>query len=221
MTTPGQTTPPADTSPLVPHPGGVPSAHARAPRYTVRVVWIVIAVASVALLAHGLLTPAAPTTTTPPVIAGHTATALPAAPLVGHLAPNITMLDLAGHPVSLASFRGQVVILNFWYIACDPCRYEMPLIEKVFHADRASGVTVIGLNMTDSASDISAYIHLIGVDYTILRDTDQRAVVGYNIIATPTTFVIDRNGVIRAKFKGAITDSSMLEDAVTPLLKAP
>lgn len=220
MTTPGQTTPPPDTSPLAPQPSAAPPPRPRAPRYTIRTVWIVIIVASIALLARGLLTPAAPTNTAPPVTAGHTATPLATAPLVGHLAPNVTMLDLSGHPVSLASFRGQVVVLNFWYIACDPCRYEMPLIEKVYHADRTSGLTVIGLNMTDSASDISGYIHQIGVDYTILRDSDQRAVVGYNIIATPTTFVIDRHGVIRAKFKGAITGASALEEAVNPLLKA-
>ena len=190
--------------------------------WRIRGVWVFIIVASTILLARGLLTPASPTAPTANSTpgAGTTATALPAAPEVGHLAPNVILLDLAGHQEPLASFRGKVVVLNFWYIACDPCRYEMPLIEKVYHAHTDQGLVVIGLNMTDGASDITSYIHAIGVDYTILRDSEQRAVVAYNIVATPTTYVIDRQGVIRAKFVGALTDSATLERAVGPLLAA-
>lgn len=216
MTTPDQQPPAINAAPGA---DGAPPDTPPPTRRKIRGVWIFIAAASLVLLARGLLTPA-PATTTPPVTAGHTATPLPPAPLVGHLAPDVTLLDLAGHQVPLSSFRGQIVILNFWYIACDPCRYEMPLIEKVYHADRGQGVVVIGLNMTDSAPDISSYVHSIGIDYTILRDSAQRGVVGYNITSTPATFIIDRQGVIRAKFVGAITESATLEQAITPLLSA-
>ena len=99
------TTPPADTAPqpVQPiQPVAPPRGwfqRARAAIGTIRGVWIFIAVASVVLLARGLLTPATPAAPTPTVVAGHTATALPAAPLVGHLAPGVTLLDLNGNQV--------------------------------------------------------------------------------------------------------------------------
>jgi peroxiredoxin len=137
---------------------------------------------------------------------------------VGHLAPDVTLLNLANHPVALSSYHGQVVVLNFWYVACEPCRYEMPIFERVYHSERAQGVVVIGLNITDDSATIADFTHTLGIDYPILRDSAQRAVLSYAITATPTTFVIDRQGVIRARFAGAITDSQALTSMLAPLI---
>jgi peroxiredoxin len=178
-------------------------------------VWISVTVATVALIGHALLTPTSAAGGTTPGVAS---TPLPPAGAVGHLAPDVTLLNLANHPVALSSYHGQVVVLNFWYVACEPCRYEMPIFERVYHTERAQGVVVIGLNITDDSATIADFTHTLGIDYPILRDSAQRAVLSYAITATPTTFVIDRQGVIRARFAGAITDSQALTSMLAPLI---
>ena len=99
-------------------------------------------VAAIALIAHGLLTPDAPTVTTP----GHsapgvvaTATAAPADPLVGHYAPDVTLHDMRDTLTPLSSLRGSVVLLNFWYVSCLPCQIEMPALERAYLAHQSQG----------------------------------------------------------------------------------
>ena len=119
-------------------------------------------VAAIALIAHGLLTPASPTVTTP----GHstpgvvaTATAAPADPLVGHYAPDVTLHDMRDKLTPLSSLRGSVVLLNFWYVSCLPCQIEMPALERAYLAHQAQGFKVVGIDVVDDASTISALDH--------------------------------------------------------------
>ncbi|HEV2236421.1 MAG TPA: TlpA disulfide reductase family protein [Ktedonobacterales bacterium] len=179
-----------------------------------RWVWATLAVGTVALLAWSLLTPPAAA----PHPAANTGTPLPAAPLVGHLAPDVTLLDLSNNPVTLSSLRGKIVVLNFWYAACEPCRYEMPIFERAYHADGARGVVVLGVNIVDDAQTTSAFVAELGIDYPIVRDRGQRAVLAYQITHTPSTFVIDRHGVIRTVVPGAISDDATLNHYLAPLL---
>jgi peroxiredoxin len=178
-----------------------------------RWLWAALGIGTVALLAWSLLTPpSAPHSTAGP------GTPLPVAPLVGHLAPEVTLVDLSNNPVTLSSLRGKVVVLNFWYAACDPCRYEMPIFERAYHEDGARGLVVLGVNIVDDAQTTSAFVAQLGIDYPIVRDRGQRAVLTYQVTHTPTTFVIDRRGVVRAVVPGAITDSATLDGYLTPLL---
>ena len=93
------------------------------------VVIAVLVVVTLALILKALLTPAA---------AGPTGnqTPGPAAPLTGHYAPDATLVDLSGNQVALSSLRGKVVVLNFWYAACEPCRLEMPALERYYQAHK-------------------------------------------------------------------------------------
>jgi peroxiredoxin len=214
MSTP---TPPSPPSPREGAPAEAP--HQSTPARGVR-KWRVVAGAliacTIAVLGWALLTPGG----TSPGTASSSGTPLPAAPQVGHLAPNVTLLDLSNHPIDVASLRSKVVILNFWYVACEPCRYEMPLLERVYHADLSRGVVVIGVNIADDAPTITTFINRLGVDYPILRDQNQRAVLAYQITSTPTSFVIDRQGVIRDRLVGAITDTNTLNADLAPLIAA-
>jgi peroxiredoxin len=181
-----------------------------------RLLWGAVAVATVAILAWALLTPAreaGPSTTT--------GRPLPAAPISGHLAPNITYQDLAGHHTDLASLRGKVVILNFWYVGCDGCQFEQPILERVYHAQRGHGVVVLGLDISDDPQTIAAYVARMGLDYPVVRDLDHAGVLDYQVVATPTTFVIDQRGVVRAKHVGAITDTPTLTALLPPLTGQP
>ncbi|HEX6799591.1 MAG TPA: TlpA disulfide reductase family protein [Ktedonobacterales bacterium] len=177
-----------------------------------RALIAVVIVASVAILLRALLTPAAP----PPPI---TSTPAAAAPQIGHYAPNVTLTDLSGHAVQVAHWRGQVVVLNFWYVACQPCQFEMPALEREYLAEQTKGVVVVGINTADDASTIENFLHQLGVTYPVVRDPDLRAVTTYKITDTPTTFILDRQGVIRYKVVGPI-DHTALQQDVNTLLSA-
>ena len=203
------------TSPTAPVAGGTTTTHGERGRVRARWLWAALGLGTVAVLAWSLLSPASP-----PPSATHagTGTPLPAAPLVGHPAPEMTVLDLSNNAVRLSSLRGQIVLLNFWYVACEPCRYEMPLLESAYHDAGSHGVVVLGVNIVDDAQTISAFAHQLGIDYPIVRDRGQRTVLAYQVTHTPTTFVIDRQGVIRAVVPGAITDEATLNGYLAPLL---
>ena len=179
-----------------------------------KLLWIALGALTAAALGWGLLTPGAH----PSSSAAPQSTPLPPAPAVGHLAPNVALVDLTNRRVALASLRGKVVVLNFWYAACEPCRFEMPLLEHVYHADRARGVEVVGLNIADDAHTASAFVAQLGIDYPVLLDPDQHAVEAYKIVDTPTTFFVDRQGVVRGKYVGAFTDTATLNSYLAPLL---
>lgn len=208
----------ADTpKPNIDDPANAMAELARA-RRRIRVLQVVsgvLVVAAVALLVHGLLTPATPSAATPGRTssgAGPTATAAPADPLVGHFAPDVTVHDMGDHLTALSSLRGSVVLLNFWYVSCPPCQIEMPALERAYLAHQSQGFKVVGLDMVDGASTISEFTSRLGITYPILRDIGQRAVLAYQVRATPSSYLIDRDGVIRAVYTGPINTSTFQRD---------
>jgi peroxiredoxin len=201
--------------PATPHAPADQGAVAGGPHMRTGARWLgaALGLGTVAVLLWSLLSPASA-----PPAAKRAGTPLPAAPLVGHLAPEVTLLDLSNNPLALSSLRGKIVVLNFWYAACEPCRYEMPLFERAYHADGTRGVVVLGVNIVDDAQTTSAFVNQLGIDYPIVRDRGQHAVLTYQVTRTPTTFVIDRRGVIRSVVPGAITDEAALNGYLAPLL---
>jgi peroxiredoxin len=146
-----------------------------------------------------------------------TTTAAPADPLVGHYAPDVTLRDMRDKLTPLSSLRGSVVLLNFWYVSCPPCQIEMPALERAYLAHQSQGFKVVGIDVVDDASTISAFTSRLGITYPMLRDIGGRAVLAYQIRATPSSFLIDRAGVIRAVYTGPIT-SSTFQQQLAPLL---
>jgi len=196
------------------HEGMVEPRGADAPargrqRLIVRGVGVVIAVATIAILAKALLTPAVP----PPAPG---ATPGPAAPLVGHLAPDVSLRQLDGKPLTLGDLRGSVVVLNFWYVNCEPCRFEMPALQRVYDARKAGGVVVLGVDTVDDAATIRTFAGQLGVRYPVAQDEDLRTTLRYKVVDTPSTFVIDRHGVIRFKTVGPV-ERAELEREVAAL----
>lgn len=170
-----------------------------------------LAIVTVGLLLKGLLTP----TTQPTYKAG--ATPLPTAPIVGHYAPDVTLRDLSNNPVKLSSLRGKVVVLNFWYAACEPCKLEMPALEHAYEQYKAQGFVVLGVDTVDDPATLDTFIHDLGITYPVVRDVDLRAATLYRIVDTPSTFFIDRNGVIRYRVVGPMR-TSMLASYAPSLL---
>ena len=176
------------------------------------VVIAALVVATLALILKALLTPAAAGTAS-------SQTPGPAAPLAGRYAPDATLVDLSGNQVALSSLRGKVVVLNFWYAACEPCRLEMPALERYYQAHKGEGVVVAGANIVDNAQTTQDFTKAIGVAYPVFRDPGQRAYTTYQVTKTPSSFIIDRDGVIRQVVVGPL-DTSELDQTVKPLLRA-
>ncbi len=115
-------------------------------------------------------------------------------------APDFTVSD-GTSTVHLASYRGQVVLLNFWATWCSPCIEEMPSLLALHHAD--PNLVILAVSIDD---DPDAYTHFITrrhIDLITVRDPKQSAAQLFHTDMWPETYVIDRKGVIRRKFVGA------------------
>src|SRR5712692_10153257 len=120
-------------------------------------------------------------------------------PREGFTAPDFTLNTAGGGPVTLSAYRGKVVIVNLWASWCGPCRAEMPAIQQVYVANRDRGLAVLAVNSTfqDSVSDVQAFAQNLGLTFPILLDLDGAVSRRYLLRALPSTFFIDRKGMIR------------------------
>jgi len=126
---------------------------------------------------------------------------------IGSNAPDFTVQD-SDHKVTLSQFRGQVVVLNFWGTFCPPCIEETPSLVQMQKRLKDKGVVVVAVSID---TDDNAY-HKFLKDYKInlitVRDGAQKTSSLYGTFGWPETYVIDRNGMIRRKFIGAVDWSS-------------
>jgi cytochrome c-type biogenesis protein len=133
------------------------------------------------------------------------------------VAPEVALQTMDGKSFHLAELRGRVVLLNFWATWCIPCRSEIPELNTM-HRDLASrGLSVVGVSTYDGADGVRDFWKDIKQDYTVLLG-DQDAGSKFGVPALPTTFILDREGRIRAKIVGE-RKRDFFEAAVKPLLE--
>jgi cytochrome c biogenesis protein CcmG/thiol:disulfide interchange protein DsbE len=138
---------------------------------------------------------------------------------VGLLAPDFSLPALDGALVSLSAQRGNVVLVNLWASWCGPCRSEMPAVNRVYQAHRASGFVVLAVNAAnqDDESEARAFVRNLGLVFPILFDRDGSAGRAYRLRSLPTSYFIGRDGVIREIVVGSMSEA-MLEARVKRLL---
>lgn len=129
------------------------------------------------------------------------------APEVNHPAPDFTLLDLGGKPVRLSDLRGKVVLINVWATWCPPCRAEMPAIQTVYEQYRDQGFTVLAVNMREDPGTVAAYIEQGGLTFPALLDRDGAVSNLYQARVLPSSFFIDKAGVVRAVYRGPMARS--------------
>ena len=135
------------------------------------------------------------------------------APEIGTLAPDFELNDVAGNPIRLSDLRGSVVVINFWASWCDPCRDEMPILQKLSDKYAEKGLVVLGINTTytDSRDETVSFINELELTFPILFD--DTGAVGeelYKVYGLPTSYWIDEAGIIRSIQLGALTEDQML-----------
>jgi peroxiredoxin len=141
-------------------------------------------------------------------------------PREGFPAPNFTLEDLNGSSVALSDYRGQVVIVNLWASWCLPCRAEMPEIRDVYAANRDRGLVVLAVNSTiqDDEVEARAFVQEFGLTFPVLLDREDLVGRRYRLRALPTTFFIDRRGIIRTVIVGGPMSRATLQTKVEDLL---
>ena len=121
---------------------------------------------------------------------------------VGAEAFDFSLTDSEGRTVALSDFEGKVVVLDFWATWCPPCRKEIPGFVALQDKYRDQGVEVVGVTLDDSWDPVHPFMKSYGINYTIVKG-DAGVVTQYGgFRGIPTTFVIDRDGIIRKRHEG-------------------
>ena len=121
----------------------------------------------------------------------------------GTQAPPLRLPALAGGEVALDSYRGRMVLVNFWATWCPPCVEEMPSLERLHRALAGEGLVVLGVSVDDDGAALEAFVRRAGVTFPILRDPGARGpAAAWRTTGWPETFVLDRSGRIVRKIVG-------------------
>ena len=130
---------------------------------------------------------------------------------VGKPAPDFRLPDLAGEEVNLSDFEGKPVLLNFWAGWCRPCKEEMPYLQQVYEEWSDRGLVVLTVNLGDSRSEVNRFMQSNRLSLPVLLDTKQSLAQKYNVASIPTTFFIDKDGIVRAKIIGGFRSKEAIE----------
>jgi peroxiredoxin len=126
---------------------------------------------------------------------------------IGSAARDFTVQD-SDRKVSLNQFRGQVVILNFWATWCPPCLEELPSMAALQERTRSKGIVVLGVSIDVDEDAYHRFLRARSVNFLTVRDPEQKVATMYGTTGWPESYIIDRQGVLRRKFVGAVDWSS-------------
>ncbi len=137
---------------------------------------------------------------------------------VGNLAPDFQLNNLKGEPVSLSSLRGRPVLINFWATWCRACRIEMPYLQQVYEEWSDKGLVLLAINLGESLSKVEEFVKNYNLSFPVLLDTNQAISLRYNVRYIPTTFLIDKDGIIQEVKIGAFRSTAELEESLSKII---
>lgn len=137
------------------------------------------------------------------------ALALPAAaeelkPWTGGATPPLELTDLRGKKHSLADYRGKVVLVNFWATWCEPCREEMPSMERLRVSLAERPFAVLAVNLAEPESRIAKFLDTVPVGFPILLDRDTKTTRAWQAKVLPATYIVGPDGAIRYRHVGEL-----------------
>lgn len=126
-------------------------------------------------------------------------------PAIGNIPPQFVLPDLKGKRAAFPDdFKGKVVIIRFWTAICSYCVREMPTIDAVYAKYRDQGLVVLAINVGQSKELVATFLANLKISYPVLLDSYSVIAKKYGVESTPTTFIVDKNGIIREKFIGEV-----------------
>lgn len=117
-------------------------------------------------------------------------------------APDFTLKSRSGENLKLSEYRGDVVMINFWASWCAPCRQEMPLLEELYKKYSDLGFTLLAVNVEEDSSKADDLLKEIPVTFPVLFDNTNKVSKLYNVVAMPSTVIVDRDGNMRYLHRG-------------------
>lgn len=132
-------------------------------------------------------------------------------------APDFTLPELSGKPLKLSDYHGRVVLLDFWATWCEPCRAEIPHFVELQDNYGSQGLQIIGVSMDDSPDPVPAFYKQFKMNYPVIMGNAQIGEEYGGVLGLPIAFIIDRQGLIRAKHMGA-TDAAVFEREIVAQL---
>jgi len=148
------------------------------------------------------------------VVAGCSSSPEPAPVLQpGSPAPDFQLQSLDGQLVTLSSFGGKPVMLNFWATRCPPCRIEMPFIQEVFEDEewREQGLVILAVNLGESSSSVEKFMWDNGLSFTVLLDSELDVASMYNAAYIPVTYFIDKSGIMKDRKIGPFAEKAEID----------
>ncbi|MBI1279164.1 MAG: redoxin domain-containing protein [Anaerolineaceae bacterium] len=125
--------------------------------------------------------------------------------LVGEAAPDFSLTGLDGAKHQLTDYKGRVTFVNFWATWCGPCQVELPTLERFMTQQGSDGAMVLAVNAGESADQITTYFKQNEISgLNVLLDSNIEVYTAYGINALPTTFIVDKDGVIRFRHFGML-----------------
>lgn len=140
-------------------------------------------------------------------------------PKVGDAAPEFKLAGLDGETHKLSEYEGKGLIVNFWGSYCEPCRNEMPALQRQSEKWASSGLTVLGLNVAENKITAQAYVNQVKVNFPILLDQSEEVRRRYGVIQYPTTFFIRPDGKVHTIKVGEMTESYIEQTLIAMLGK--
>lgn len=147
-----------------------------------------------------------------------TAPAPPVGTQVGNLAPDFTLKDLNGENVTLSELRGSPVLINFWATWCYWCLVEMPFLEEVYEEQSKKGLVMLAIDVGESSATVTSFMESNNISLPVLLDVSGVTPGKYNLRGYPTTYFLDKNGVIQGFKIGAFLDKESLEEYVRKIV---
>jgi peroxiredoxin len=133
-------------------------------------------------------------------------------------APDIRLQDISGQLVSLADYRGQVVLVNNWATWCPPCRQEMPILDAYFQDHYHQDFVIVAIDSGEPAEMVADFVEQYGLSFPVWLDPGSSALNSFRNNYLPSSYLIDKGGQVVKVWSGAVNSTS-LEKNITPLLK--
>jgi len=133
-------------------------------------------------------------------------------------APELTIFDLNGAPVSLRDYHGRVILVNNWATWCPPCKSEMPELQAYFDDHKDQEFMIVAIDAGDPSHQVKQFVHEYGLTFDVMADPNMNALTAFRNSSLPSSYVIDESGTVRLAWTGAIS-REMLEKHLTPLLE--
>ena len=139
----------------------------------------------------------------------------------GGTTPALELKDLNGNTYRLSDHRGKVVLINFWATWCEPCRDEMPSIQRLKNKLDAKSFAVLAVNVGESEARIADFLQKLPLDFTIVRDHSSAVMKAWRVRGLPASFIVGSDGRIRYSFTGEFEwDDEKVVKVLTTLMRA-